>query len=141
MGFPPVVFSFSLPGRGRNVKVRKAPVFVPRQQGRGPADKKKGHLILQSGVPLDCRKTPVGFSDKLGQSAARIICPHGDKFHTCSLRSVFCQVHAPAENVLGFLCRHWRQTLRGFFNKLKGHLTLQSGVPLLICNYLPALAT
>ena len=48
---------------------------------------------------LDCRKTPSGFSDKGLQSAARIIClPEADKFHTCSLRCIFCQVHAPAEN-------------------------------------------
>ena len=52
---------------------------------------------------LNCRKTPAGFSDKLLQSAARIICPlMGDKFHTCSLRCVFCQVHAPAENAIEF---------------------------------------
>ena len=60
----------------------------------------------------DCRKTPSGLSDRFLQSAARIICPPmGDKFHTCSLRSVFCQVHAPAENKLDFICRRWRQTL------------------------------
>ena len=71
--------------------------------------------------PLDCRKKPAGFSDKLLQSAARIIGPPiGDQFHTCSLRCVFCQVHAPAENGLNFICRQWRQTLRGFFDKLKG---------------------
>ena len=60
------------------------------------------------------------FSDKLWQTAACIICPPvGDKFHTCSLRCVFCQVHAPAENGLDSICRQWRQTLRGFFDKLK----------------------
>jgi len=40
-----------------------------------------------------------GFPTDFLQSAARIICPlEADKFHTYSLRSVFCQVHAPAEN-------------------------------------------
>ena len=39
------------------------------------------------------------------QSAARIICPPlEDKFHTCSLRSIFCQVHAPAENDSHLIC-------------------------------------
>ena len=67
----------------------------------------------------DCRKTPSGLSDKLLQSAARIICPPlGDKFHTCSLRSVFCQVHAPAENSFEFICHHGWQTLRDFFDTL-----------------------
>ncbi len=57
-----------------------------------------------------------GLFDKLWQSAARIICPPiGDKFHTCSLRRVFCQVHALAENGLDLICRRERQTLRGFF--------------------------
>ena len=65
-------------------------------------------------------KPLAGFPDKLWQSAARIICPpSGDKFHTCSLRSVFCQVHALTENSLNFICRLRRQTLRGFFDKLK----------------------
>ena len=58
----------------------------------------------------------------------------GDKFHTCSLRCVFCQVQkgkcaegareatlgcAPAENGFHFICRPKRQTLRGLFDKLK----------------------
>ena len=61
----------------------------------------------------------------------------GDKFHTCSLRCVFCQVQkvncsegareatlgcAPAENALDFICRPRRQTLRGFFDKLEGRV-------------------
>ncbi len=46
-----------------------------------------------------------GFSTGFLQSAARIICPRqGDKFHTCSLRSVFCQVRAPVENGFDFIC-------------------------------------
>ena len=40
------------------------------------------------------------------QSAARIICsPKANKFHTCRLRSIFAQVHAPGENGLHLLCR------------------------------------
>ena len=39
------------------------------------------------------------FGAKGLQSAARIICSLiANKFHTCSLRSIFGQVHAPAEN-------------------------------------------
>ena len=70
--------------------------------------------------PLETVKNPLwGFLTGFLQSAARIICPPmGDKFHTCSLRSVFCQVQAPAENVLDFICRLRRQTLQGFFDKL-----------------------
>ena len=49
---------------------------------------------------LTCRKSPSGLSASFLQSAARIICsPAVNKFHTCSLRSIFCQVHALAENV------------------------------------------
>ena len=40
------------------------------------------------------------------QSAARIICSSwANKFHTCRLRSVFCDVHAAAKNRLNLLCR------------------------------------
>ena len=40
------------------------------------------------------------------QSAARIICSlKANKFHTCRLRRIFCQVHAPAKNGLHFICR------------------------------------
>ena len=72
-------------------------------------------------------KSPEGGFRQVLQSAARIICPPtGDKFHTCSLRSVFCQVQkvncpagareatlgcAPAENFFDFICCHRRQTL------------------------------
>ena len=74
-------------------------------------------------------KPLAGFSDKLWQPAACIICPPvGDKFHTCSLRCVFCQVHAPAENGLDSICRQWRQTLRGFFDKLRGEIDPSSAL-------------
>ena len=54
------------------------------------------------------------------QSAVCIICsPMANKFHTCSLRGIFCQVHAPAENVSHFIRRILRRTLRGFFDKLR----------------------
>ena len=68
---------------------------------------------------LDCRKTFSGFFDKYLQSAACIICPlEADKFHTGSLRCIFCQVHALAENDLIFFAAFWRRTLRGFFDTL-----------------------
>ena len=54
------------------------------------------------------------------QSAARIIyLPQADKFHTCSLRSMFCQVHAPTEHDFDFDLPLPRQTLRGFFDRLR----------------------
>ena len=48
---------------------------------------------------LDRRKSrKATFSSEL-QLVARIICPRfADKFHTDKLRSIFCRVHAPAEN-------------------------------------------
>ena len=45
------------------------------------------------------RASPLGIKGL--QSAARIICSlKADKFHTCRLRSIFAQVHAPGENDL-----------------------------------------
>ena len=55
---------------------------------------------------LACRKSPSGFSDRILQSAARIIClPVANKFHTCSLRSVFVHVHAAVKNDFDFIRR------------------------------------
>lgn len=52
-------------------------------------------------VPSNCQKSPSGLFDKVLQSAACINClPVADNFHTCSLRSIFGQVHAPAEDDL-----------------------------------------
>ena len=66
-------------------------------------------------------KPLTGFSDKFLQSAARTPCsPTANNSHTCSLRSIFCQVHAPTENDLILFGGLRRQTLRGFFDKLKG---------------------
>ena len=68
--------------------------------------------------PLDCQKSPAGLFDRFfAVSCAHNLAPSGAKFHTWSLRSVFCQVHAPAENGFHFICRPRRQTLRGFFDK------------------------
>ena len=54
----------------------------------------------------DCRKTPSGLSDRFSQSAARRICsPTANKFHTCSLRCIFGQVHALTENDSDSICR------------------------------------
>ena len=38
------------------------------------------------------------FSKRLHPAACIICLPLADKFHTCRARSIFCQVHAPAEN-------------------------------------------
>ena len=49
-------------------------------------------------------KPLTGFSDKFLQSAARTPCsPTANNSHTCSLRSIFCQVHAPTENDFDFI--------------------------------------
>ena len=71
-------------------------------------------------------KTPFGaFRQVFAVCCAHNLSPLGDKFHTCSLRSVFCQVQkvncpvgareatlgcAPAENLFDFTCCHRRQT-------------------------------
>ena len=72
-------------------------------------------------------KTPFGaFRQVFAVCRADNLSPLRDKFHTCSLRSVFCQVQkvncpagareatlgcAPAENFFDFICCHRRQTL------------------------------
>ncbi len=86
----------------------------------------------------------MGFSAKLLQSAARTPCaPMAHKAHTNGLRCIFCQVQkvnclegtreatlgcAPAENDLILFADYRRQTLRGFFDKLKS----QGGRPWLL---------
>ena len=40
--------------------------------------------------------------------------------HTCSLSCIFCQVHAPTENDQNPFAACGRQTLRGFFDTLRG---------------------
>ena len=51
-------------------------------------------------------KSPSGAFRRFLQSAARIIFSSlTKKFHTCSLRRIFCQVHASTENDFNFLFR------------------------------------
>ena len=70
--------------------------------------------------PQTVEKPLTGFSDKFLQSAARTPCsPMANNSHTCSLRCIFCQVHAPTENDLILFGGLRRQTLRGFFDKLR----------------------
>ena len=53
-----------------------------------------------------CRKSPMGLFDSFLQSAAHIIRPPmANKFRTCSLISIFAQVHAPVENGFDFIRR------------------------------------
>ena len=53
------------------------------------------------GVPEFIKKGHSPFLIKGLQSAARIVCsPGANKFHTCKLRRIFAQVHAPGENDL-----------------------------------------
>ena len=60
-------------------------------------------------------KNPFGLFRQFLQSAARIICsPKANKFHTCSLRSVFAHVHAAVENDFEPFSLLTQRTLRGF---------------------------
>ncbi len=72
-------------------------------------------------APFQTVEKPLrGFSTILLQSAARTRCaPYGHNAHTGSLRSIFGQVHAPAENEFRVSLRQGAQTLRGFFDTLK----------------------
>ena len=83
------------------------------------------------GIPLCLSGNPKwGFPDRLLQSAARTSCaPMAHKTHTCGLRSIFCQVHAPAENDLTLFADYRRQTLRGFFDRPRG---IPVGIPLAV---------
>ena len=57
-----------------------------------------------SRVLSGCRKSPPGLSDRNLQSAARTPCaPTAHNSHTCSLRCIFCQVHALTENDSEFI--------------------------------------
>ena len=63
-----------------------------------------------------CRKSPTGLFDRFLQSAARIICPPvANKFHTCSLISIFAQVHAPVENGFDFIRRYGGELCEALF--------------------------
>ena len=55
---------------------------------------------------MTVKKGQSPFLTKGLQSAARIICSlKANKFHTCRLRSVFCDVHAAVKNGSILLCR------------------------------------
>ena len=59
---------------------------------------------LRRSLAQAVEKPLTGFSDKFLQSAARTPCsPTANNSHTCSLRSIFCQVHAPTENDFDFI--------------------------------------
>ena len=65
---------------------------------------------------LGCRKSPTGLFDRFLQSAARIICPPmANKFHTCSLISIFAQVHALVENGFDFIRRYSGELCEALF--------------------------
>ena len=72
-------------------------------------------------APETVEKGLCPFLTKGLQSAARTICtPLAYKSHTCSLSCIFCQVHAPTENDQDPFAACGRQTLRGFFDTLRG---------------------
>ena len=88
------------------------------------------------GAPETVKKGLCPFLTKGLQSAARTSCPlTADKTHTCSLSCIFCQVQevncpegarettlgcAPTENDQNPFAACGRQTLRGFFDTLRG---------------------
>ena len=52
------------------------------------------------------KNPPWGFLTVFLQSAARTPCaPMAHNYHTCSLKSIFAQVHAPGENGFHFIRR------------------------------------
>ena len=66
--------------------------------------------------PQTVENPPWGFSTVFLQSAARIICPPmANKFHTCSLRSIFVQVHALVENGFYFIRRYSGELCEALF--------------------------
>ena len=74
-------------------------------------------------------KTPFGaFRQVFAVCRAYHLSPQGDKFHTCSLRSVFCQVRAPAENFFDFICRQRQQPLRDLYDALERRAVSPPGV-------------
>ncbi len=70
---------------------------------------------MQDSAAKRGEKPRSGFSAKFLQSAARTPCAlMAHNSHTNGLRSIFCQVHALAENDLTLFADCRRQTLRGF---------------------------
>ena len=131
---------------------RKTKLFPSNRGAATPVTSVTGsqrHTFLTA--PFQTVEKPLtGFSDKFLQSAARIICaPAAHKFvlrraksrlrrlrsaQRCgarlrSLRSIFCQVHAPTENDFILFGGPRRQTLRGFFDELKGTALFCGAVP------------
>ena len=75
-----------------------------------------------------CRKSPFGAFRQILQSAARIICSLiANKFYTCSLKSIFRQVHALTENVF-YLVFRLREKFCEAFSTVCDGLTLQTVV-------------
>ena len=56
-------------------------------------------------APFDFKKVLWTFLRNFCSLLRAYFVPGGDKIHTCSLRSVFRQVHAPAKNDFDFICR------------------------------------
>jgi len=54
-----------------------------------------------------------------------------NKFHTCSLISIFAQVHAPVENGFDFIRRYSGELCEAFFDNLSGR-THQRVLPLFV---------
>ena len=77
--------------------------------------------VPSAGGGLSLSEKPFrAFPTKGLQSAARTRCTlFAYTSHTCSLKSIFCQVHAPAENDSILFAASGRQTLRGLFDTLR----------------------
>ena len=86
------------------------------------------------GCPQRVENPLRGFPPDFLQSAARIICSlTANKFHTCSLRSIFVHVHAAAKNVLKFICH-----CRGKLCEAYKTMGTPFGVPCFICGSMSA---
>ena len=56
-------------------------------------------------APFHFQKSPLDFLRNFCSLLRAYFVPRGDKIHTCSLRGIFRQVHAPAKNDFNFICR------------------------------------
>ena len=103
-----------IPGRSSNCRP------LQRRRHSEPATEVTGMRISRMKGTETVKKGQSPFLTKGLQSAARTSCPlTADKTHTCSLSCIFCQVHAPTENDQNPFAACGRQTLRGFFDRLR----------------------
>ena len=106
-----------VPGRSSNCRP------LQRRRHSEPVTEVTGMRISRMKGTETVKKGQSPFLTKGLQSAARTSCPLTvDKTHTCSLSCIFCQVHAPTENDQNPFAACGRQTLRGFFDRLRDYV-------------------